>query len=259
MFPIAHAWMLEQVAPDRQPASYLGAVWPDMLFGSPLSHTQSHRSGAELLAFARALPAGEARDEFSAFVAGVITHGAEPHGFDWFSDEAYGPGGAAAKGYAFQKGLAIAPEVARACDLPAEMGPWKAHNFVEMSFERPLYHAHTEMAQRLAAACADEALFARIADPLARHFAVEAAALVEAMRRYAGMVALARPDLAWLAEAYAHQTRVKYPDARPDVAAIAALITRAEELTRDDGEAYLATSVAGVRETLVALGLPLAA
>lgn len=90
MFPIAHGWLLAELTEQPAAAAYLGCVWPDMLFGSPLAHPQSHQSGAGLLAFARGLPAGAERDEFMAFVRGVITHGSEPHGFDWFSDEGYG-------------------------------------------------------------------------------------------------------------------------------------------------------------------------
>ena len=48
MFPIAHAWLVERLVAKPQPAHYLGCVWPDMLFESPLTHPQSHRSGMTL-------------------------------------------------------------------------------------------------------------------------------------------------------------------------------------------------------------------
>jgi hypothetical protein len=255
MFPIAHGWLLAQVTSSPTPASFLGCVWPDMLFGSPLTHPQSHKSGAALLAFARSLPAGAERDEFTAFVRGVITHGSEPHGFDWFSDEAYGASGAQAKGFAFQQGAPLATRAAAACGVPEAMGLWKAHNLIEMAFERALYAADMSAAQALAAACANEALMARLAEPLARHFMHDAAALAESMRRYAEMVALAPTSLDALAEAYAHQTRYRHPGAQADASAIAVLIGEAEALiapTRDD---YLTTCLAGVRATLAACGM----
>ena len=164
MFPIAHGWLLAQITEQPTAAAYLGCVWPDMLFGSPLAHPQSHKSGAELLAFARALPAGEARDEFLAFVRGVITHGSEPHGFDWFSDEGYGDESGQAKGFAFQRAAPLAQRAAAACDVPEEMGLWKAHNLIEMSFEGPLYAANPDAAHALATACADDALMRRNSD-----------------------------------------------------------------------------------------------
>ncbi|MDE3231142.1 MAG: hypothetical protein KGO05_14785 [Chloroflexota bacterium] len=55
MFPIAHGWLLARLTDDGSPtpAAFLGCVWPDMLFGSPLTHKQSHTSGEALLDFAR--------------------------------------------------------------------------------------------------------------------------------------------------------------------------------------------------------------
>jgi hypothetical protein len=255
MFPIAHGWLLAELTDDPSPASFLGSVWPDMLFGSPLTHPQSHRSGAAVLAFARTLPAGVERDEFTAFTRGAISHGSEPHGFDWFSDEAYGAGGAQAKGFAFQQGAPLATRAAAACDVPEEMGLWKAHNLIEMAFERSLYTANTPAALALAAACADAALMARMAEPLSRFFALEVDALAESMRRYAEMVALAPTSLDALAQAYAHQTRYRHPGAQPYATALADLIGEAETLIAPDREDYLTTCVAGVRATLAACGL----
>jgi len=122
MFPIAHAWLLERLVDEPQPVDYLGCVWPDMLFSSPLSHTQSHREGAALAAYARSLPPDEDGETFRSFVIGVLTHGAEPHGFDWYSDEEYGGRPREERGYAFQHARSFASEAARACGLPEEQG-----------------------------------------------------------------------------------------------------------------------------------------
>jgi len=223
-----------------------------MLFGSPLTHPQSHRSGAALLAFARSLPAGAERDEFTDFARGVISHGSGPRGFDWFSDEAYGPTGAQARGYAFQRGAPLATRTASACGITDEQGYWKAHNIVEMAFERPLFHANRQAAQSLAAACADTDLMARLAEPLARYFGVERAGLAASMRRFADLVSLAPRSLDTLAEAYVLQTRLKHDSARPDTRALADLIGEAETLIATDREDYLLTCLSGVRATLAA-------
>jgi hypothetical protein len=255
MFPIAHGWLLAQITEQPTAAAYLGCVWPDMLFGSPLAHPQSHTSGAELLAFARALPAGEARDEFLAFVRGVITHGSEPHGFDWFSDEGYGDESGQAKGFAFQRAAPLAQRAAAACGVPEEMGLWKAHNLIEMSFEGPLYAVNPQATHALAAACADDALMRRIAEPLGRFFAHEPDALAESMRRYPSMVALTGATLDALGEAYARQTRYRHAGAQPDAHAIAALIGEAATLVAAERDDYLTTCLSGVRATLAACGL----
>jgi hypothetical protein len=245
MFPIAHSWLLERLLPDPSPAHYLGCVWPDMLFGSPLSHQQSHRSGAALTALARELSAEEDGAEFRAFIAGVLSHGTEPHGFDWYSDEQWGDQPPEERGYAFQRGRGLADDAARACGLPPEQGWWKAHNLIEMAFEVPLYSAHPHLGERLAAACADRALAARMADPLARHFAVDAGALAEAMARFPGVVELHPTDSAALARVYALQVRLKH-QTEADVPAITELIERADELVAFDGKEYLATCVSRV-------------
>lgn len=49
MFPLAHAWSFKRLVPAATPAHGLGCIWPDMLFGSPLSHYQSHGSGTLLV------------------------------------------------------------------------------------------------------------------------------------------------------------------------------------------------------------------
>lgn len=254
MFPVAHGWLIAQVTERPTPADYLGCVWPDMLFGSPITHPQSHKSGAQLLAFGRGLPVGAERDEFIAFTRGVITHGSEPHGFDWFSDEGYGDHGAE-KGYAFQRATPLAARAAVACGVPEAMGLWKAHNFIEMAYERWLYAENAQAAGALLSACADADLMERIAEPLARYFAHEPAALAESMRRYAEMVALVPASLDALADAYVRQTRYRHPGAQPDASAIAALIGEAETIIASDRDDYLGVCLAGVRGVLAECGL----
>lgn len=253
MFPVAHGWLLAQVKGEPSLAEYLGCVWPDMLFGSPLTHPQSHKSGAKLLAFARGLPSGPERDEFTAFARGVLTHGSEPHGFDWFSDEAYGADGAdgaRARGYAFQRGAPLATRAAAACGLPEDQGLWKAHNLIEMAFERWCFEANPLAARRLATACADTDLMARIAAPLASFFDADRTALADSMRRYAEVVTLTPTSLDALGQTYALQTRIKHTNAQPSASAIADLIGEAEELVADERDEYLGVCHTGVRVTL---------
>src|SRR5262245_57730553 len=153
MFPIAHAWMIEQCVPTLTQASYLGCVWPDMLYGSPLTHQQTHREGAALVAYAASLSPGSEADEFRQFVQGALSHGVEPHGFDWHSDEEYGGRPASERGYAFQRGRQLAERAAAACGVAPDQGWWKAHNLIEMAFERRLYTERPQRGERIATAC----------------------------------------------------------------------------------------------------------
>jgi hypothetical protein len=254
MFPIAHAWLVEQLAPETQPAHYLGCVWPDMLFGGPLTHTQSHRSG---LALVRALPAAGAPEHSAlrAFVAGVLTHGIEPHGFDWYSDERYGDAPEEARGYAFQRGKPLADETAAACGLDAKDGWWKAHNIVEMAFERSLYRDRPERGVGIFAACDDDQLVAVVSDWLAGVFEVASADLAAAIRRFPEVVELRPDSVEALATVYALQTRIKHPGAEPDAERIAALIARVEREIAGDRDAFLARCRAEVG-TMLADALP---
>lgn len=239
MFPIAHAYLLRRIVSAPTLAHFLGCVWPDMLFESPLSHPQSHRSGAELARFAEALSNEAERDEFQAFVTGVLTHGSEPRGFDWYSDEEWGGKPLAEKGYAFQHGQAIAERAATACGVALELGWWKAHNIVEIAFERPLYAADAELGRQLEGACMDLELMRRVAVPLAAFFQLAAEELVTPMRRFREVVQLHPVDAVASARTYALQVRLKHPGAEPDEAAIAALIEEAEREIASDRDAYL--------------------
>jgi len=250
MFPIAHAWLIQRLVLAPIPAHYLGCVWPDMLFESPLSHTESHRSGARLVEAVNTLPVGPARDEFRAFVMGALSHGAEPHGFDWYSDEEYGGRPASERGYAFQQAVPLAEDAARACGVAPAQGWWKAHNLVEMAFEQPLYLASPGLGASLAGACADGALCARIAGMLAGIFGQSADALAGAMQRFPSVVTFAPATPRPQAETYAHQTRLKHAGSNPDVAALESLIVRAQGIIAPTRDEYLATCAQAVGRML---------
>jgi hypothetical protein len=239
MFPLAHAWMIEQCVSDPTPAHYLGCVWPDMLYGSPLTHQQTHREGAALAAYATSLPPGDEAEEFRQFVLGALSHGVEPHGFDWYSDEEYGGLPASERGYAFQRGRRLAERVAAACGVAPDQGWWKAHNLIEMAFERRLYAERPERGERIAAACADAALVERVSIHLAKHFGQPADALAEPIRRFPEIVELRPKTVASLARIYATQTRLRHPGAEPDEAAIAQLIAEAEAIVAPDADEFL--------------------
>jgi hypothetical protein len=221
-----------------------------MLFESPLSHTEAHRSGARLVEAVTTLPAGPARDEFRAFVMGALSHGTEPHGFDWYSDEEYGGRPASERGYAFQHAVVLSEEAARACGVAPDQGWWKAHNLVEMAFEQPLYLATPSLGASLADACGDEALRNRIAGVLAGIFGPPAEALAGAMLRFPSVVTFAPATPRPQAETYAHQTRLKHAGSNPDVAALESLIVRAQAIIAPTRDEYLATCVQAVRQML---------
>lgn len=239
MFPIAHVWMIEQCVPEPTLAHFLGCVWPDMLYGSPLTHQQTHRGGAALAVYAASLAPGDEASEFRQFVQGALSHGVEPRGFDWYSDEEYGGLLATERGYAFQRGRQLAERAALACGVASDQGWWKAHNLIEMAFERRLYAGRPERGERIAAACADPALVERISMRLAEHCGQPAEALSGPIRRFPEVVELRPMNVESLARTYAMQTRLRHPGAQPDAAAIANLIAEAEAIVTPDADEFL--------------------
>lgn len=255
MFPLAHAWLIDRLVNTPTPAHFLGCIWPDMLFGSPLSHSESHHSGARLMDALNTLPDGVLRDEFRAFVIGALSHGTAPQGFDWYSDEAYGNRPAVERGYAFQQAVSLTEDAARACDLPLEHGWWKAHNLVEMTFEQPCYQASSQLGASLATACADETLCHRIAGVLAGVFGQPADILAGAMLRFPSVVTFAPDTPRPLAEMYAYQTRIKHAGSNPDIPHLESLIARAREMTAPTRDTYLSSCLESVG-SMVRASLP---
>lgn len=243
MFPIAHAYLMERLFAEPTPAHYLGCVWPDMLFTGPLTHTQTHKQGRDLLAFARA-----GAPDIVPFVRAALTHMADPHGFDWFSDEQYDPG--AAKGYAFVRAQPFAGDVVAATKVDPKDGLWKAHNFVEMSFEAALGQRFPHLGRAMAAACADRDLVASVTAPLARHFGQPAAALAENIFRFPATVALDVPTSLDLARAYATQLHFKHQIDDPDIPAMVGIIDRVWVAIAPDRETFLHTCVRAVAAVL---------
>jgi hypothetical protein len=236
VFPIAHAYLMERIFANPTPAHYLGCVWPDMLFAGPLTHHQTHREGLALFEFARA-----DAPEILPFVRAALTHMAEPHGFDWYSDEAYDPG--AERGYAFERARPFVGDVEKATGVAPEIGWWKAHNFTEMSFEVGLGHTYPHLGRAVADACADTALVQMVTVPLARHYGVPAEALAANITNFPASVALIDPTSQSLAEAYKLQLEFKHGVNDPDVPAMADIIDRIWVAIAPDRDTFLAYCV----------------
>ena len=243
MFAIAHAYLMEQLFAQPTPAHYLGCVWPDMLFNGPLTHQQTHREGLALLAFAR-----QDAPEIVEFVRAALTHGADPHGFDWYSDEAYYTG--KDKGYAFVNAEPFVTDIVAATGVPAEIGLWKGHNFVEMSFEMALGKQYPHLGLAVAASCANETLVRQVTTPLAQHFQVPAATLAGNITHFPESVALATPSSLDLASAYAKQLAFKHQVTHSDIPAMAAIIERIWEAIAPDRATFLAQCVNDVAAVL---------
>jgi hypothetical protein len=246
MFAIAHAYLLECLVARPTAGEYLGCVWPDMLFTGPLTHHQTHREGMALLAFIQ-------RDapDLLPFARAALSHGAEPHGFDWYSDDAYDPG--TERGYAFERARPLVADVVAATHIDPALGWWKAHNFVEMSFEMALGRQFPHLGRAVASACADADLVTHITIPLARHFGVAADALAWNIVHFPETVAMETPTALDLADAYSRQLELKHGVTDADIPAMAAIIDHAWDLIAPDRDLFLATAIREVGTMLAAI------
>ncbi len=131
MYPLAHIYFANRVLGFKGDAAALGSLFPDVIISSGLEWEQSHSLADIIWKHFY----GENKNKVS-FSLGVISHGVEPHGLDYYSDKKYKDFG---KGYCYEKARGLIDEVVDSCYIAPEDGWWKAHNFVEMSVELFLY------------------------------------------------------------------------------------------------------------------------
>lgn len=127
MFPIVHHRINKLIFNQTSPLLILGALFPDMASTSGYNRNEAHIMGEVFASWCK-LNAPWSMD----LAKGIISHGCNPFGVDYYSDE-FWPGGE--KGWCFQQGVPWMNEVASVTHLPENLIWWKAHNFVEMSLE----------------------------------------------------------------------------------------------------------------------------
>ncbi|MGC8874152.1 MAG: hypothetical protein ACP5SI_06855 [Chloroflexia bacterium] len=216
MFPATHVYVIERLIPSAGPLHRLGAVFPDAVLTNGLPWARTHCSGAGLYAFLK-----QEAPATLPFAVGVISHGCLPQGLDYYTDEQYGTG---PKGYAFQQAEPYAERVARICHLPASMGLWKAHNFVEMAVEWLIVQRNPGLGERIREAFRDLSLLAGLADPLGRFYECDGDALLCSLPAMLPFLALEQANPQVLAERYQRQVQVKHGVKGIDLDAAAALI-----------------------------------
>ena len=148
MFPITHYYCAKKILGKSSSLLILGGLWPDLARGTGVGRNQAHESGKEFWRWCQK-QAPEALD----LARGIICHGSDPPGLDFYADEAW-PGGE--KGWCFQEGEAWLDQVASATALPERYLGWKAHNFVEMAFELILIKQEPELGRGILAAVTDQ-------------------------------------------------------------------------------------------------------
>jgi hypothetical protein len=243
---LTHAYAVGRLAPPAGPLSILGSIFPDAVLVNGLDWEQAHRCGAALYAFlAERAPAGR------PFALGVITHGIAPAGLDYYGDQKYGP---FEKGYAFEEARPYADRVAAICGLPASMGWWKAHNFVEMAIEWLVARQEPDLGPRVQEAFARAGELAFLSPHLAAFFRRDGLDLVQGLAAMAPFLALEPATPATLAERYQRQVQAKHGVAAIAVDQAAALIEEVAAAIQPRCWAFLEQALAAMSATLASVG-----
>lgn len=191
MFPLTHVYICQKVLERLNHQLILGTTFPDTVIESPLEYRQTHTMGKEFMEFIN-LNTPKLKD----FAKGVILHGVEPRGVDYYCDEKF-PG--CERGFCFEKAKPLVREVVSKCGVPEDFGWWKAHNVVEMGIELKISDEHPDLVGILKEAYNNLDLIHRIGSALGAFFKMPADEINQGIikfSRFLGNKPLTSKDLA---------------------------------------------------------------
>ncbi|HAP93253.1 MAG TPA: hypothetical protein DCM26_01350 [Desulfotomaculum sp.] len=239
MYPQTHVYFAEKVFGFLSPALVLGSIFPDIVAGIYPDRQESHGRGAEMLICM------QQEEDLYDFARGVVTHGINPKGLDYYGDEKFL---AFERGYCFEKGRPLVEETIRACNLPPKMGWWKSHNIIEMGIE--LHIKNQDRSRALAIAFANTSLIDKISEHIARFYATEPSHFRHRIHNFSHYIEISHITAESLASRYDVQMFTKHR-LHIDTARVARLILRAAETVADDLDDFFAYTIENVRQYLV--------
>ncbi len=242
MYPQTHVFFAEKVFGFISDALALGSIFPDIAGGVCPRRQDSHGRGAELLAASR-----DDEDLFN-FARGVITHGTDPKGIDYYGDEKYL---SFEKGYCFEKGRTLVEETIQACHLPPEMGWWKAHNIIEMGIELRI-GSQSPYGEILSKTFANVRLIEKICKQAGRFYRQDPAVFFQRVRNFANYIDTSRVSARSLAACYDVQMFTRHR-LHIDVDRVARLILKAAEIVSEDFNEFLHYALRDVQKTFAHL------
>jgi len=242
MYPQTHVFFAEKVLGFLSDALALGSIFPDIAAGVCPTRHDSHGRGAELL------DASREDQELFDFARGVITHGIDPKGLDYYGDEKYL---SFERGYCFEKGRSLVEETIRACHLPPEMGWWKAHNIVEMGIELNI-GSSGPYGEILVKTFANAPLIEKISRRMGRFYQLDPGVFLRRVHNFANYIDTSRVCARSLAACYDVQMFTRHR-IHIDVERVTGLILRAAEIVSADFPDFFAFVLRDVQKTLLEL------
>ncbi len=193
MFPITHIWFSNMVLGYTNHLTILGAIFPDACVSKHLTHDITHKCDWTFFDYIM-----EEKQELSDFAKAVVTHTILPKGLDYYCDEQY----MGSNGYCFQKAVLIVDDVVDACNLPAEYGLWKAHNFIEMAVELEVIKKNPWASQLFSEALCDEYSIKTLESVIESYFGLIPGSMKNSFKRFESFAGITETNSYKLAMQY---------------------------------------------------------
>jgi len=216
-------YFAERVLGKQSDVITLGSIMPDMIIGVDIGHYEAHCKGLEILR----LPAVDL--SLQDLGKAVSTHGFKPEGLDYYGDEKYLD---YEKGYCFEKARIITERTVDACNIPPEMGWWKAHNIIEMGVET-IVGAGDYYHERLQSAICNHDLIRGIDDLLRQLSDNRSIDFVRRVERFSGFIVTEEASADSLANKFLVQMKLRH-QVNIDLKKVVTLINDAADLVAAD-------------------------
>jgi len=233
--------MAQKIFPAADQLVLLGSIFPDTTVGNSLIYSQTHCQGDRLYQYVK-----KREPDFLPFVLGIITHGVQPAGLDYYGDEKYLH---FEKGYCFEKARSIIESTIQACNLPQRFGWWKAHNFIEMAIELEIASWQPQVRVALSQAYDNTEIIAWAAEILADFYYVTPQEIIAGITYFRNYVLDEEVNSSKLAVNYDLQM-IKKHSIKINVQQVEELILYAGSLVKDDYIAFLEYCSKQIRKTL---------
>lgn len=242
MYPLTHLYFAKRVLGYLDDPTALGSIFPDILIRSGFAWNESHTLGKEIWRHFR----GKEKD-LVHFSLGVITHGIEPKGLDYYSDEKYRN---YERGYCYEKAKPLINRVVEACNISAENGWWKAHNFIEMGVELYINEKSPQLLTFFQQVFSNTALVRELCREISPLLHRDAGLLEKSLLTFKSFFKEEPLDARQLALRYQRQIYFRHNIESIDLAESRDIIHKGKDLVACDIEDFFAEASADVRHVL---------
>jgi hypothetical protein len=231
MFPLVHHYCNKIILPPVDNAMILGGLFPDLAMNAGIWRDTAHTCGLQFYKWCQ-----ENDHDNINFIKGILSHGTEPLGLDYYADEFWQGG---EKGYCFQQGVPWMDRVREATRLPENLIWWKAHNFVEMSFELSAIERDPLLGQEILEAIKDRETVKRVCRMVQDYFDVDMHKMIEAYDMVEDIFALEEIDPYFLSQKQQRAFIRRHKQNGANVDLMAALLTEMHEFFEDKFDPFM--------------------